>query len=163
MDKIEYTILNFVGFLNATSEVFQKLDTVVENSDYLKDLQNDYFQANWEILVESVICVPGKEFLQIYGEGADCNKNSSRVCFSQKKPTHRIKLSPKRSGKVLDRMVGEKIEIEEYLFDSFVSYSGKDYELKSPYNGVLLEHETENSYAVVDIDDIIFKKVKVSH
>ncbi len=160
MEKTNYIILNYLKFLNATSESFQNLGTMVENSDYLRELQNDYLQANWEILVESIICEPGKEFLEIYGEGADCNRNSSRVCFPKKKATHKIKIRPKHSIEILDRITEEIIEVEEYFFNSFVSYSNKDYSIKSPFNAVLIEHEIDDNYVVVEVNDVFFEKVK---
>ena len=161
MDKTEYVLLNYVRFLNSTLEDFQKLNAVVKNSSYLEEIKNDYLQANWELLVESIICEPGEEFLPTYGEGADCNENSSRVSFPKKMPTHRIKIISKRFGKVLDRIIGEEIEIQEYLFDSFVSYSNKGYDVKFPMNGILVEHKIKNIYAVIDINDVVFEKIKV--
>ncbi|MEO9511833.1 MAG: hypothetical protein ABJP86_08940 [Flavobacteriaceae bacterium] len=160
MEKTNNIILNYLSFLNASSESFQNLGTIVENSDYLRELQNDYLQANWEILVESVICKPGKEFLEIYGEGADCNRNSSRVCFPKKMATHKIKVKPKYSIEILDRITEESIELQEYFFNSFVFYSDRDYSIKSPFNAVLIEHENEDKYAVVDVNNIFFEKIK---
>ena len=160
-DKIQNAILNYVNFLNATFDIFQKLDTIIENSSYLIDLQNDFLQTNWEILVESIICESGKEFLEIYGEGADCYGDSSRVCFPDKKPTHRIILKPKHSEYVLDRLTGENINMQEFLFNSFVSNSDNNSNQKPPFNAVLIEHKTKDRYAVVDIDDVIFEKIKI--
>ncbi|MCA9680303.1 MAG: hypothetical protein KC464_35065, partial [Myxococcales bacterium] len=32
----------------------------------------DWAQANWEMIVEGVL-PPGEDFLEVYGDGADCN------------------------------------------------------------------------------------------
>lgn len=157
MKKIDYIVLSFLNFLNTTNKIFQDLKKLIEDSDYLDGLQNDYLQANWEIIVESLICEPGIEFLQVYGEGADCNEISSRVCFPEKLATHIIKVKPKIRKEILDRNTNEKIETEDYFFNSFVSHSNKEDNSKPVYNSILLEHKNEDKYVVVDVIDVFFE------
>ncbi len=157
-DKV---VRNYISFLNRSLENLGFLENKNEDELFVLALKNDFYQTNWEILVESLICVPGKEFLEVYGDGADCNGASSRVCFPDKLPTHRIKLNPKKTKTIKNRLNNKNINIEEYTFDSFVSYFNNGYKIASPINGVLLEHTKLNKYSVVDINDVIFEKTKI--
>ena len=49
----------------------------------------DWAQANWEMIVEGVL-PPGEDFLEVYGDGADCNGDSARVCRPEARPTRAV-------------------------------------------------------------------------
>jgi hypothetical protein len=88
--KVDDIILNFLSFLNNTQKNIGILVQGNVGNVSVQEIRNDFFQANWEILVESIICFPGKEFLEVYGEGADCNADSSKVSFPDRMVTHYI-------------------------------------------------------------------------
>lgn len=159
IDKTHFIVSSFVEFLNSSLKTFDKLGNAIENQDYYEDLRNDFFQANWEILVESVICIPGKEFLDTYGEGADCNGASSRVCFPNKLPTHRIKIVGATSSIIVDEMSKKEIDLENCTLYSFVHFENGDWSYESPINAVLLENDI--GYSVVKLEDVVFKKSKI--
>ncbi len=78
-------------------------------------IRDDFLQANWEILVEMLICIPGEEFLEPYGNGADCNGDSSRVSLPDKITTHRIQCYTD-SNKVMDLLTNKEILLSKKLF-----------------------------------------------
>lgn len=53
----------------------------------------DWAQANWELLVEQMICSPG-QYIRCYGQGSDGyderDNNQGRVFFVGEKPTHEV-------------------------------------------------------------------------
>jgi hypothetical protein len=49
--------------------------------DTTGSLLGDWMQANWEMIVEAAIPPTPRIFLEVYGDGADCNGASSRVWF----------------------------------------------------------------------------------
>ena len=157
--NIESILENFRDFLISSWNNIERLEGFNEDSDFISDLLNDFLQSNWEILVESLICEPGEEFLEVYGDGADCNGASSRICFPDKAATHRIECIGKSSLQVIDKLNGVRIKPEDCIFHSFVTYSKGKYYQGIPFNGILLEHE--KGISVVDINDIFFRKSKI--
>ena len=70
------------------------------NEPDFNDFRIDWLQGNWELTVEQSL-LQGADFLQIYGEGADCNGASSRVLYPDKVATHHIVCHPKDGGLIL--------------------------------------------------------------
>lgn len=158
MIDVNKIVLSFQNFLESCFEIVEKNIESSSDDTEQEEILNDFLQANWELLVESIICESGKEFLAVYGDGADCNGASSRVCFPQKIATHKIECMG-NSDMIIDRLSGKKIKPQEYAFHSFISYSDDGYFQGLPFNGVLLEGN--NDIAVVDISDIYFQKSRV--
>ncbi|WHI49534.1 hypothetical protein P3339_13755 [Microbulbifer sp. MLAF003] len=113
--------------------------------DFMEDeLINDWLQSNWEILVESQICFQGKEFLEVYGEGADCNVASSRVWLPDAQPTHKIiVLIEKYSYNLLKDNPIVKPDEGQIIFDRFVSWDGERYGYNAPLDYLLADKAGE--------------------
>jgi hypothetical protein len=154
-------ILNYLKFLNNTTNNIIESVQKINGNISIEEIRNDFFQANWEILVESIICIPGKEYLEVYGEGADCNENSSRVSFPHKMATHYISCSQNSSNFVEDIYTGNLIDLSLYKFNSFSSIVHKANGIESSYDSIMLEHLTKDYYANIKLDDITFIKIKV--
>ncbi len=88
--KIDEAIRIFSKFLNSSWDIVTPLLLEREYTSNIGSI-NDWFQANWEILVErKVLDVTG--YLDIYGEGADCYGASSRMTDIDAIPTFTIKV-----------------------------------------------------------------------
>lgn len=136
---------SFIAFLNISWNI------VCINLN--EDDMNDWLQANWEILVESCLGNGKRILLEPYGEGADCNGDSSRVFEPNKIATHRIICRGKNHGQGKDVLKGCDIDLSEYDFDSFVSWNGEQYAHEPPFEYVLLESD---DIAVVKFNEIEF-------
>ena len=87
------------------------------------DFRIDWLQGSWELTVERKL-LDEANFLQIYGEGADCNGASSRVLYPDKIATHQIVCHPKKDGIPLKgnlNAVGVSSKSTLMVFDSFVT------------------------------------------
>ncbi|ACU07091.1 hypothetical protein FIC_00636 [Flavobacteriaceae bacterium 3519-10] len=156
-NRVNTVIKNFADFLNLSNT---SLKLVKDNlvADNFADIQNDFYQVNWEILVESAVCIPGEEWLQIYGEGADCNSGSSRVTFPEKLPTHKIICRSEEN--IIDLLTNKIVDFENYTFNSFAEIP-IDENLVTKFNAILLEHNSENEYILINMKkNIYFYKVK---
>lgn len=91
----------FREILLAVGEQVQAFNSSVSSGSYWLD----WLQANWESVVEAAIASERNIFLEVYGEGADCNGASSRVCFPSALATHQIVCIPKGKA-ALDVMSG---------------------------------------------------------
>ena len=95
---VNTAVTNFHKFLINSYEILKN----IESNEMFEEIQNDFYQTNWELLVESIVCTSGKEYLSEYGQGADCNPQSSRVSFPDKKANTKIickKIKPKYRNK----------------------------------------------------------------
>ena len=155
-ELLNKVIINFYNFLNMSNIIFKEIRSLTRNTSFVEELNNDFCQTNWEILVESVICLSGKEFLDIYGEGAECNKNSSRVSFYKKKATHKIICKGKTQKLHCDKYTNNMIELDLYKFNSFASLNNNNF-----YDVILLEHLFKDEYAIIDFFEIEFIKVPI--
>ena len=158
-ENITTILWNFQGFLTSSWKNVEMLKTFIKNEHFGDELLNDFLQSNWETLVEAIICEPGEEFLEVYGDGADCNGASSRVCFPKEVATHRVGCLGKIAKEVDDRLNGGKIVPENCIFHSFVTYSNNEYYQGLPFNGILLEHD--KGISVIDINDVNFIKSNI--
>lgn len=84
----------------------------------------EFYQANWEILVETRLIELGitTGLIDIYGEGADSNGASSRVSLPKAPPTCSIQIS------------------EGFVFHSYGKITQDYYEVGYPFNFVKAEH-----------------------
>lgn len=54
-------------------------------------LMSDWAQANWETIVEARLSTTRPVYLDVYGDGADCNPMGSRVSLPDAVPTHELR------------------------------------------------------------------------
>ena len=142
-EHVDKIVRNYQSFINNAwpcVEIIKKLDD--PNLEYLDE---DWFQSNWEIMVEGVLCEPGSEFLEIYGSGADCNGDSSRVFLPKANPTHRIYCRGLTGNKILDVISKKEVNISDYTWDQFVSWDGNWHGQCPPFDFVLLENRNKNN------------------
>jgi hypothetical protein len=153
MDSINVNneIKLFVKFLNDSwgnvSELFQEED----NSGN----RNDWMQSNWEQLVEFPLerKIGKRVRLEIYGEGAEANGESSRVLYPNDQPNYSIKFKLKNKAKdILNER--EIISDEYYEIDSFVTSKDNWYSIESPFSCVLFQYDEMES--LVSIDEVDF-------
>ena len=128
------------------------------SADAREESLNNWLQANWELLVETNICKTN-EFLEVYGYGADCNGASSRVCYSDKLPTHRVICNPLNDIPVKDEITKEMRVITGMTFDGFMNWDGKYYQISPPFDHVLLTNN-ENEI-LVRISEVFFDTEKI--
>lgn len=138
MKNIDQTIRLFGKFIESNWDYFQNCINISRKESLLSDL----LQANWEILVESALCESNK-YLDIYGDGADCNENSSRVFMPQVLPTYEIYCQEIEGRPAVDLLSGSEIEVKDKVFSKFVSWEGKQYSDAPPLKYVLLESDKD--------------------
>ncbi|MFM2602022.1 hypothetical protein [Vibrio diabolicus] len=135
-------INSFISLLNQNFEMVvesysaHKLKS--EKHGYVLVSFDDYFgdwaQANWELLVERVICSPN-ESLVIYGSGSDYEAAAhSRVFFQEAKATHEIICN---SSYAIDWISKSEVDLSKFDFESFVSRSGEWFDVCPPFDHVL--------------------------
>lgn len=123
-DLVDVSIRRFASFLR---ESWQTMDqaTRAPRSLSAAELRADWLQANWEILVEAVLrdALAMELFLEPYGEGAECNGDSSRVWLPSSPTTHRVICVAAGAYEVLDMLRGDGIDIDRdgdlVVFDHF--------------------------------------------
>jgi hypothetical protein len=151
----DVVLRSFAAFLTAGwSEASALLSLVDQPDDYLAD----WTQANWEILVEAVLLPGGTGFLEVYGDGADCNGASSRVFLPEALPTHRILCAPAQGSPLRDLADGRSVNPSNMTFWGFVHWDGKTYSARPEFNAVLLEGD---EIAILSVEDIEFCLVDI--
>ena len=155
-------VLNFRDFLISSWENLRKVMGSINDPITAEELTNDFLQSNWEIFVESIICNPGSEYLEVYGDGADCNGASSRVCFPDRQATHFVECKKRDEEEVRDVVTGEVIDLDGCIFHSFVNYIDDTSEQDLPFNRVLLESKTEDTNYIIDLETVFFSKSKIT-
>ena len=101
-----------------------------------EDFFHDWAQANWELLVERLICGPA-ESLVIYGAGSDYEAGAhSRVFFHDLTPTHEVACIG--IGETIDVLRSEAFDITVFGFEGFVSLSDGQYDFSPPFDHILL-------------------------
>jgi hypothetical protein len=103
----------------------------------------DWAQANWELLLESVLQERiGKRdvYLEPYGNGADCNDRSSRVWKPEAIPTHRLLCRPRDGQTLGDLLTRQSVDTscKDVVFDQFASKTVDGwYRVGPPFDCVL--------------------------
>ena len=137
----DFLDLNWSGVSNALSQA----------------VLDDWIQANWELLVESRVCKAPYEFLEVYGDGADCNDGSSRVWYPEATPTHEIKCVLKSDSK--DALSGKQFGANTiFEFEAFSSWDTKrkQYSTDSPFDYALcLSGEELAIFPLGNVDFVI--------
>ena len=121
---------------------------------YLDEAFGDWAQANWELLVERVLCHP-KQFLNIYGSGSDYELAAhSRVFFHDATPTHKVIC--RSTGVSHDLLSDSDIELDDWAFDKFVCFTNNWFDESPPFDHALLSGRKSNDPAVIQITNILF-------
>nr|WP_317200528.1 hypothetical protein [uncultured Psychrobacter sp.] len=105
----------------------------LDNSDTTESFKDDWLQANWELIVERQLG-DSDLYLEVYGDGADCNGVSSRVLFPNKQATHNVILKSENEEKIYD-FLGERYiddSIEEIVFQRFVTIKDDGWYYEEP-------------------------------
>ena len=154
--NIDEIVRKFQQFLEASwQSVENMIPAALDRHLPAEDLRLDWLQANWEILVEAIIRPDANSFLEVYGEGADCNGASSRVWLPDADPTHRVCCVPKYGNYATDLISGRSIETPDLTFFGFVNWDGKWHAIHPPFNVVLLENRTDEF--IVRLEDVRFE------
>lgn len=150
-------IRKFSNFLNlswnAVEETFQGLDE--------QDMKDDWFQANWELLVERGLGVG--VFLEVYGNGADCYGASSRITFNEELPTHSIVCRSKYNRPLVDLLNKKNLEdSDEFpIFDRLVTITDNGWYIENtPFDKALCFLGDDE--VILNLDDISFFLLKNS-
>ena len=150
-------ILSFRDILLSSWNVINDLDQEDNTGSFLIDWQ----QAIWERIVEhSLFSKYGQLFLEVYGEGADLNGDSSRISFADKTPTHVVGCRAK-SKFIKDVLTNKQFSIGEgelLRFEKFVSIKDGWYYDTCPLDHVMLTRDSNELVVNLrEIDFILFK------
>ena len=149
---VNTAVINFHKFLINSYEILKN----IEGNEMFEEIQNDFYQTNWELLVESIVCISGK-----YGQGADCNPQSSRVSFPDKRANTKIICKKSNQNiEIKDIISGNSIEVENYYFNSFMDLNEDGTKNNGAYRYIKLEHNIFDEYVIIKFANIIFCKIK---
>lgn len=127
-------------------------------SDKTGSLKCDWLQANWELLMEE-----DGQFLEVYGEGADCCGENSRVLFPEQVSTHRVVCVPEDGGdSVFDHLGSSYKSLRGgvIVFEYLVALKDKGYYSEEPpFNFVLAEQN--GTEILLELSQIEFKIVEI--
>ncbi len=149
---IDNAIKIFSTFLN------KSLDTIIpllSDRSYTTDEGSisDWLQSNWEILVERKV-LQLNEYLEVYGEGADFSRESSRITDTNSFPTHFVKVLVDNEKDVLNNL---EIELSEYNFERLVGFIDGFYTDTPPFDFVLVQDEIIGIERVFSLKKIKFE------
>jgi hypothetical protein len=154
---LDERVRGFAMFLQAAWPIASKISGGAENESLLQD----WSQANWEMIVEAAL--PPGTFLEVYGEGADCNGASSRVYRPDAVATHVVVCRP-RPGAV---SMPDQLNLrdvpggdEMLVLEEFVTMAGSWYERRPPFDCVLVEKA--GCACVFKLDDVQFALEEVT-
>lgn len=156
----DLVVRNFRVFMVDSWPIAEKFFKEKRDALEFQEALDDFFQANWEILVEQLLCPQPHQFLEVYGNGADCNGSSSRVWLPDSPVTHRVVCKPKNEGTVKDAISETLIVPNEYQFDGFIFWENGKYGVAPPFDHVLLTSFLDNF--VVNLNEIHFVLEEVS-
>lgn len=147
---VDEVLFEFLGFLNIS---WAAVDDLSKKFRRQEEFIDDWLQANWEILVESVL-LEGAGYLDVYGDGAEMNDPSSRILKPEKLPTHRIGCQRKNQANPRNLANNEQVDPSRWAFWGFVHWDGRVYKKEPEFNAVLLEGADE--VAIVRVEDLKF-------
>lgn len=149
---IDEAIRTFADYLNNSWETAFRL-LVNRNYTSNEDSINDWFQANWELLVERKV-LEINEYLEVYGDGADYNGASSRIANPDALPGFKVIVKAQNSDGVFDLLNNQHIKFENAIFDKVVGFKNGFYVIEPEFKYVLItDFGLER---VVKIDDVEF-------
>lgn len=149
---IDKAIRIFSDFLNKSWGIIIPL---LSDRSYTTDesSKSDWLQSNWEILVERKV-LQLNEYLEVYGEGADFNGESSRITDIESFPTHSIKVLVDKEKDVLNNL---EVESSEYTFERLVGFRNGFYTDIPPFDFVLVQDEDIGIERVFLLEQIKFE------
>lgn len=149
---IDKAIRVFSDFLNKSWGVIIPL---LSDRSYTTDesSKSDWLQSNWEILVERKV-LQLNEYLEVYGEGADFNGESSRITDIESFPTHSVKVLVNNEKDVLNN---SEVESSEYTFERLVGFRDGFYTDIPPFDFVLVQDEDIGVERVFLLEQIKFE------
>ncbi len=150
--NIDQLVRNYVEFLN------QNLNFLINKMKVDEDYLNDWMQANWELLVEFEL--EDEVTLEVIGDGADLNGQSSRVIYPERVENHCIKCSSKIGKEILELSENKAVDFKLLTFDNFVNWNGTQYNICEPINAVLMRDERDK-VQIIPIEDIRFELQKI--
>ncbi len=148
----------FSEFLNITYEFVISKIKKRHNDDYDVFKQYEIFvQANWEILIEMLIC-GNNQYLDYYSGGADLHPLYERVILPEKDSSSRIVINvPKGVADIFtNRFLRNNMT---YDFDKFVSFDGKYFDEIPPFDKVMVEDQLGEKL-LFNIDEIKFYHIQ---
>lgn len=124
------------------------------STDATGSFKDDWLQANWELIVERQL-MSSDMYLEVYGDGADCNDASSRGLFPEKIATHIIVLKSNSEDEVYDILGESYIDSDDdnIIFQRFVTIKedGWYYE-ETPFD--MIEALYKDETIVVDFNTV---------
>ena len=133
-DFIKYLNTNFELVLKSYNSHKSEADKNEINTVTFDEYFDDWAQANWELLVERVVC-SYNESLIIYGSGSDYEAAAhSRVFFHDFSPTHQLIC---KSNCAIDWITKKEVDLSQFDFESFVSKVDGYFDVKPPFDHVL--------------------------
>lgn len=164
-------IANFISYLNIN---YQLVNQSYEMHKFYAEHEklflvsfeeyfDDWAQANWELLVERVVCSTNESFV-IYGSGSDYEAAAhSRVFFHNIEATHKIICIAKST--VVDRLSKSEVDLTKFDFEAFVTFDGRWFNMAPPFDHVLLTEQGAigGSYQqiVIPVEQINFGVQKI--
>lgn len=145
MKKVTNEILFFSSFLNLNFDLISnsiKQKKFDDDYEYIKLLEI-FIQANWEIIVEMIIC-DKNEILEYYDSGADFYDFSYRVTSPKRKANTKIVV--KSDSEIYDYLSETPIIIDNLDFIKFISYKNGCYYNKPEFNYILAENSNGDKY-----------------
>jgi hypothetical protein len=156
MTTITEIIVAFAGVLSAAWPGVVRISRQVDGAARDAFLA-DWAQSMWEMLVEGAASMGSSHvFLEVYGEGADCNVRSSRVYRPEAVPTAAIVCAPRSGRTVMDALSKQPVDFpsEGIALDRLVRLDGSGwYEEAAPFDHVLLSGGAD---IVVPLSDLEF-------
>jgi hypothetical protein len=150
---IDAIVRGFARLLSKSWPDVQEIAHLVGTGSYVQD----WVQANWEMFVEGAL-PPGKVFLEVYGEGADCNAGSSRVYRPQAIATHAVMCVPRTGeAEVIDVLSNSpfRLRLNGLWLEEFVSMEGTWFTAKPPFDCVLVDDDGQER--VIRSDAVVFR------
>ncbi len=148
---LERAIFLFRELLNNSWNTLKKIEKCDSTGSFLMD----WLQFNWELVVESAIIKWERDInIEVYGDGADANGESSRILYPNNMPNRKIICKSKR-GAFFDKLSNEKIESNYLDFDRFVMMQDGWYYELPPFDMILCSDENGREFAI-KIDTVDF-------
>jgi len=154
-DEIQILMARFVQFLcKSWPEIWPLV-----KEDEVGSFLDDWYQANWELLVESQAqsMSVGPVYLSIYRNGSDSVANSSRVFSPGEQANHAIYCLPRPGVEVEELISGDKISVEYpgWQMSHFVSCRDGWYFEEPPFDCVKLETGEDRIIRTNDIEFVV--------
>ena len=161
MNAITKTVQKFHEFLVKSWPTLDSSKELIP-ADY--EIESDWLQANWEILVEYSLSIQlGKNiFLPVYGFGAGINGDSSRITLPASKPSHSLIVN-NANNPLMNAIDNRTISCQYLIFDSFVENVALGfYPYKLPF-GFMKCYSEDTEFKIAFDNSITFDLVNLSN